>query len=90
MFKTNTDKFWEDVDNVINDAIYEITNYVATLPNKKMEYSGIVEHDLRANYVYIDDADNLMVNYNYEEEMRVMHLTIEEILNLHDEIPNEF
>ena len=90
MFKTNTDKFWEDVDNVINDAINEITNYVATLPNKNMEYSGIVEHDLRANYVYIDDADNLMVNYNYEEEMRVMHLTIEEILNLHDEIPNEF
>ena len=89
MVKSKTDNLWGVIDATLNEAIFDIRNYVSTLPGKKMEYRGIVEHDLPANYVYIDDNDRLIVNYNYEEEMEVMHLAVHEILNLHDEIPNE-
>jgi hypothetical protein len=50
-----------------------------------MEYDGIVEHDLRANYIFLENG-KLMVNYNYEEEMYVKDLALHEILFIHEEI----
>ena len=88
---TNTDKFWEDIDLIINDAISEIENVVMNATDQKIPYRGYVKGDLRANYIYYsEDYGEVWVNYNVMEETPLRMCEISDILNVHETLSYEF
>lgn len=87
---TNTDKFWQDVTDVANEAINEIEDVLNKQKDKKISYKGLVG-ELRTNYLFInDDYSEVWVNYNMGEEMPLRECTINEILNAHETLSYEF
>lgn len=79
LFMTKTNKFWEEIDNIINEAIYEISTKIDSEINN---IEACIDN-LPINKLFLKNGE-VWVNYNINEEMLLKEASIEEILFIHE------